>query len=62
MSDYALAISLGHNSSAIAIRDGEILGGYEEERFTQVKSDSSFPIQSIKSISSKNLDGLRIYS
>jgi predicted NodU family carbamoyl transferase len=43
----ALAITTGHNSSAVAIRDGEILGGYEEERFTGKKSDSSFPINSI---------------
>lgn len=44
---YALAISLGHNSSAILIQDGVVLAGYEEERFSGVKSDSKFPYQSI---------------
>jgi len=44
---YALALSIGHNSSAIAIKDGEILGGYEEERFTGKKADSAFPLNSI---------------
>jgi predicted NodU family carbamoyl transferase len=46
----ALAISLGHNSSAVLIRDGKIVGGYEEERFTQKKSDSSFPINAISEL------------
>lgn len=39
----ALAISLGHNSSAILIRDGRVVGGYEQERFSGVKSDSQYP-------------------
>lgn len=43
----SLVLTLGHNSSAIAIQDGTILGGYEEERFTKIKSDSAFPAQSI---------------
>lgn len=43
----SLAISLGHNSSAVLIEDGRVLGGYEEERFSAVKSDSNFPINSI---------------
>lgn len=43
----SLAISLGHNSSAVLIEDGRVLGGYEEERFSGLKSDSSFPISSI---------------
>lgn len=43
----SLAISLGHNSSAVLIEDGQVLGGYEEERFSAVKSDSNFPINSI---------------
>lgn len=38
-----LCLSLGHNSSAVYIRNGQILGGYETERITGVKSDSSFP-------------------
>lgn len=50
---YSLAISLGHNSSAIAIKDGEILGGYEEERFTGLKADSVFPINSVLELNSR---------
>lgn len=42
MSD-SVVLSLGHNSSAILIRDGKLLAGYETERMTGVKSDSSFP-------------------
>lgn len=38
-----LLLSLGHNSSAVLIRDGHIVAGYEEERLTKEKSDSSFP-------------------
>jgi predicted NodU family carbamoyl transferase len=45
-----LAISLGHNSSAILIRDGVVVAGYEEERFTGLKADSSFPLQSISEL------------
>ena len=48
----SLAITLGHNSSAVAIEDGHIMIGYEEERFTTKKSDSSFPINSIEQIKS----------
>ncbi len=44
---YALAISTGHNASVVAIKDGHILGGYEEERFTGKKADSAFATQSI---------------
>lgn len=43
----SLAISLGHNSSAVLIEDGRVVAGYEEERFSGVKSDSHFPINSI---------------
>lgn len=43
----SLVLTLGHNASAIVVKNGQILGGYEEERFSKVKSDSSFPIQSI---------------
>jgi len=44
----SLVLTLGHNASAIAIQNGQILGGYEEERFTNIKSDSAFPRQSIE--------------
>lgn len=43
----ALALSLGHNSSAVLIKDGEIINGYEEERFTGIKSESRFPSSAI---------------
>ncbi len=43
----SLAISLGHNSSAVLIEDGRVVAGYEEERFTEVKSDSVFPANAI---------------
>lgn len=45
-----LVLTLGHNASAICIIDGLIACGYEEERFTLRKSDSSFPINSIRRI------------
>jgi carbamoyltransferase len=38
-----LLLTLGHNSSAVLIEDGKIICGYENERLSQVKSDSSFP-------------------
>lgn len=44
--DYSLAISLGHNSSAVLIdQDGNITGGYETERFNEIKSSSAFPTE-----------------
>jgi predicted NodU family carbamoyl transferase len=44
---YSLAISVGHNSSAVLIQDGHIIAGYEEERFSGKKADSAFPFESI---------------
>lgn len=43
-----LLLTLGHNSSAITVQDGKIIRGYEEERLTRKKSDSSFPINAAK--------------
>lgn len=40
-----LLLTLGHNSSAVAVRDGKVIAGYEEERFDRLKSSSIFPIQ-----------------
>ena len=48
----SLVLTLGHNASAICLLGGQILGGYEEERFTKIKSDSSFPINAIKRLQS----------
>lgn len=53
--NYSLAISLGHNSSAVLISpDGEILGGYETERFDLVKSSSKFPYMPIEQLMNKH--------
>lgn len=48
MSD--LVLSLGHNSSAILVENGKIVCGYEEERFTNAKSESRYPINAIQRI------------
>tara|TARA_Y100000385_G_scaffold287437_1_gene351693 strand:- start:232 stop:1941 length:1710 start_codon:yes stop_codon:yes gene_type:complete len=46
---YILGISCGyHDSAASLIKDGKVLGAIEEERFTGIKHDSSFPLESIK--------------
>jgi carbamoyltransferase len=38
-----------HDAAAALIRDGEILAAAQEERFTRIKNDASFPLQSIRS-------------
>ncbi len=49
MSMYILGISaFYHDSSATLINDGEIVLAAQEERFTRIKQDSAFPINSIK--------------
>jgi len=46
--EWILALSLGHNSSVVLAKStGEIVTGYEEERLTKAKSDSSFPINAL---------------
>lgn len=45
-----LLLTLGHNSSAILVEGEKVVCGYEEERLSGVKSDSSFPSLSIKKI------------
>lgn len=46
---YVLGISCYyHDSSAALLKDGIIVAAAEEERFTRVKHDTSFPINSIK--------------
>ncbi len=45
-----LLLTLGHNSSAILVENERVLCGYEEERLSTVKSDSSFPVLAIKEI------------
>ena len=45
---YVLGISCyHHDSSAALLKDGKIVAGAEEERFTRKKHDSSFPINAI---------------
>ena len=52
---YILGISaFYHDSSAALIKDGEIISAVQEERFTRIKHDSGFPIQSIKYILKSN--------
>jgi carbamoyltransferase len=43
----SLLLTLGHNSSACLVKNGELFCGYEEERLTKKKSDSSFPKKAI---------------
>ena len=48
MKGYILGISCGyHDSAASLIKDGKVLGACEEERFTGIKHDLSFPINTI---------------
>lgn len=45
---YILGLSFGyHDSSAALIKDGEIIFASQEERFSRIKHDNSFPTQSI---------------
>ena len=43
-----LGIHCGHNSSASLMIKGKIVGFFKEERFTKIKNQVSFPIQSIR--------------
>lgn len=46
---YILGIACGyHDSSACLVKDGKVLGAVEEERFTGIKHDSSFPTNAIQ--------------
>ena len=51
MNNFILGISaFYHDSSAALIKDGEIISAVQEERFTRIKHDSSFPKESVKYI------------
>ena len=39
-----------HDSAAALIKNGKIIAAAQEERFTRIKHDSSFPINSINYI------------
>ena len=43
-----------HDSSAALIKNGNILGAVQEERFTRIKHDLSFPLNSIKFLLTNN--------
>jgi len=48
MSSYILGLSAYfHDSSAAILKDGEVIAAAQEERFTRVKHDSSFPYNAI---------------
>ena len=53
-SRYILGISAYyHDSAAALIRNGEIIGAAQEERFTRVKYDPAFPANSIRYVLEK---------
>ena len=43
-----------HDSAASLLADGEIVSAVQEERFTRIKHDDSFPIEAIKFILESN--------
>ena len=43
-----------HDSAATLLTDGEIVSAVQEERFTRIKHDDSFPIEAIKFILESN--------
>ena len=46
---YILGISAYyHDSAACLVRDGEIIAAAQEERFTRIKHDHSFPTNAIR--------------
>ena len=59
---YILGISCGyHDSAATLLKDGKVLGACEEERFTGIKHDSSFPTNTINWLYKEfNVDGREI--
>jgi carbamoyltransferase len=63
---YILGVNYSHDSSATLIKDGKIIANAQEERFTRIKHDSSFPLNAINfclkhaDISSNDIDILAI--
>ncbi len=49
-----LSVHDGHNASAALLIDGKIVGAVQEERFTRIKNDFTFPIRSIKWLLNSN--------
>ena len=65
---YTLGISCYyHDSAAALLKDGKVIAAVEEERFSRIKFDDSFPKQAIdwclkeSGISPKNLDSVAFY-
>ena len=65
---YTLGISCYyHDSAAALLKDGKVIAAVEEERFSRVKFDDSFPKQAIdwclkeSGISPKNIDSVAFY-
>lgn len=57
---YILGISaFYHDSAACLIKDSEIIAATQEERFSRVKNDASFPFQSISFC--LNFEGISLY-
>lgn len=56
-----------HDSAAAIIEDGKVLCAFEEERFSRIKHDNSFPVQAIRNCleqtntSVKNLSAIAYY-
>ena len=52
---YILGVSFGfHDSAVCLVQNGKVISAVEEERFSGIKHDSTFPIQSIKWILQNN--------
>lgn len=49
----SLVLTLGHNSSAALVENGHVIAAYEEERLSEIKSDSAFPYKAIKAITGR---------
>lgn len=45
---YVLGLSQAHDSAAALLHDGQIVAFSEEERFTRIKHDGSFPAQAVR--------------
>jgi len=49
LNSHVIGISFGyHDSAAAIVRDGEIVAAAQEERFTRVRHDSSFPLNALR--------------
>ena len=65
---YTLGISAYyHDAAAVLLKDGELIAAVQEERFSRIKNDSSFPAQAIQyclnvaQISPKQLTTITFY-